>query len=123
MRQTILVALLSACLTLLAVDVVVSMGAPGLRTALGQAAGAGDSAASASGFVLASANTQNEVFLWLYDIKGQKLASYSVRQGIELKGVRSLKYDLDPELNEYPPGGKTSVENIKKAIEEARKKK
>ena len=116
MRQNIIVALLAACLTLLVVQLLINLRQP--TAAFGQAAGA---TAAASGVVLATANTQNEVFLFLYDVKGQKLASYSIRgnTGIDLKGVRYLKYDFFPDLHEYPGGSRkaTAVDNMRQTID------
>ena len=115
MRQNLLIVLLAVCATLLAVDL--------LRDGGNVPAASGQAAQSGSGnVVISAANTQNEIYLWVYDVAGKKLGAYSAKNsGIELKGVRSLIYDFDSELNEYPQGrGPTAVANMKATIEKMR---
>ena len=116
MRQNVLIALMAVCALLLAANL---MKDSSPTPAYGQAA-----SSTHGNIAMATANTQNEVFLFVYNISGTKLASYGVRNaGIELKGVRSLAYDFDPGLNEYPASKKpTAVANMKKTIDAIKRK-
>jgi hypothetical protein len=119
MRQTLTTVLLSVSATLAIVYFVRGLSEPpAMPVAFGQAA-----AATEGGILMATAETQNEVFLFVYDLKGKKLASYNVRSGpgIELKGVRDIQWDLSADLQEYPVSTRpTAVKNMKKEIEKAK---
>ncbi len=114
MRQNLIVALLAVCCTLLGVNLAVSLRGPQFPVAFGQAVG------TPSGqVVLATGQTQtgNEAVLYLYDIATQALACYTAKnQGIELKGVRKITYDL--KAPDFTAKGKSpTVQDMKKAVE------
>ncbi len=114
MRQNVIVALLSICCTLLAVNLVVALRGPQLPFAFGQAVGT-----PSSSVVLATGMNQsgNEAVLYLYDISSQALACYTTKgQGIELKGTRKITWDLKPQ--EYRATAKSpTVAEMKKSTE------
>jgi len=118
MRQNLIVALLSVCCTLLAVNLVVSLRGPqlpfGLPPAYGQAVGG-----PVGQVVLATGMSQggSEAVLYLYDIPTQALACYSTKgQGIEYRGVRKITWDLKPQ--DFKATGKSpSVADMRKAVE------
>jgi hypothetical protein len=115
MRQNLIVALLAVCCTLLAVNLYVALRGPQLPFAYGQSVGV-----PSGSVVLATGVSQggSEAVLYLYDAPSQSLACYTVKgQGIELRGVRRVTYDL--KAVEFPAkGGKApSVKDMKGAVE------
>ena len=120
MRQNLIVALLSVCCTLLAVNLYVTLRAPQLPVAIGQASdGGGD-------VVIAGANTQNDAFCFVYNRARNKLVSYknTPNSGLELMGIRNLKSDFHEKINELPNSNrKTAVKNMAKIIRNLEKKK
>ena len=118
MRQNLIVALLSVCCTLLAVNVYVALRAPQLPVAFGQASGSDD-------VLIAGANTQNEGFCFLYNKSNTRLISYKNRSsgGLELMGIRNCSSDWNPKINEYPNSNKkTAVRNMKDLARKSKKK-
>lgn len=112
MRQNLIIALLSICCTLLAVNLVVALREPKLQVAHGQAVGT-----PAGQAILATGMTQsgNEAVLYVYDVGTQALAAYTTKgQGIELKGTRKITYDL--QAPEYKGVKSPSVAEMKKAV-------
>ena len=113
MRQNLVVALLSVCCTLLAVNLIVALRGPQLPFAYGQAVG------TPSGqVVLATGMNQsgNEAVLYLYDVGTQALCAYTTKgQGIELKGTRRVTWDLKP--LEYKAPKSPSPSEMKKQVE------
>jgi len=112
MRQNLMVALLSASCTLLAVNLYVSLREPQLPLALGQSATSG-SVVIATGVTTGG----SETMAYIYDAQKERLAAYTVKgnTGLELKGVRNTSFDFKIPV-QYPPNGKPSPTDIKKAI-------
>ena len=104
MRQNLIIALLSVCCTLLAVNVYVALRLPPLPVAFGQASGGDD-------MLIAGANTQNEAFCFVYNKRSNKLVSYMNRTstGLELMGIRDLGSDFHPKIKEFPVSKKKSI--------------
>ena len=85
---------------------------PGLRSAHGQGAG--------GAVIMAAANTQNEVFCFLYDPSIQQLVSYRQRpsSGIELQAIRSCDADFNPKFEEFPRStSATSVPKMRELVQ------
>ncbi len=79
---------------------------------------------SAGPVIMAAANTQNEVFCFLYDPSTRQLTSYMQRAstGIELKALRSCTGDFNVNFVEFPVSkSRTSVPNMKELSEKADK--
>lgn len=116
MRQNLIVALLSICCTLLAVNLVISLRGPQLPQAFGQAVGApSGQAVLATGMT----NSGNEAVLYVYDVPTQALACYTTKgMGIELKGVRKITADLG--VREFNAKGKSpSVKEMEDLLKKA----
>ena len=117
MRQNFIIVLLTVCATLLAVNLYVSLQRPELPVAFGQAVGV----PSGSVAIATSQGTGPEPWLFLYDVGSQRLAVYTCKnQGLELKGVRQITWDL--QIPDLPPALATkraSVADIKKAVQKA----
>lgn len=108
MRQNLTLCLLTVCATLLAVNLVVNLVRPAPQ-ALGQAAGVGE-----GDFVLATGMNQsgNEAVLYIFRTTDKKLACYTTqRQGIELRGVRNVGYEL--QFEEFIPRGRVTVDQVR----------
>jgi len=110
MRLNINTVLLLACVALLSLDLASRAGNDGaLPHALGQGAQGGD-------LLMAAANTQNEVYCFLYNRTTQQLASYVPRGtgSIELKGIRKCEWDFNAKIDEFPDcDGPTAVKKMK----------
>ncbi|HVR74980.1 MAG TPA: hypothetical protein VMT52_11635 [Planctomycetota bacterium] len=117
MRQNLIVALLSICCTLLAVDVVVTLRGSQVPPAYGQATG------NATGsFAIATVQgSGSEGWCWIFDYESKRLCSYVTKnQGIELKGARELTYDL--KIRELPPAAantRLTVLKVKELVEKS----
>jgi hypothetical protein len=93
MRQNLIVGLLLSCATLLALNLLVSLRGPTLPAAFGQAVGTPQGQVAIA-TVQGSGGGEN--YCWVYDVASQHLACYVQRgQGIELKGVRLITFDLE----------------------------
>ena len=116
MRQNLIVALLSVCCTLLAVNLYVSLGKTSSQVAFGQAA-----AVPTSGVAVATVQgTSNDPWVYIYEVGTQRLACYrTANQGIEFKGLRQITWDL--KLEELNPRlaamGKVPVSQIRKELD------
>jgi hypothetical protein len=121
MRHNVIIALLSACATLLAVNLVVSLRSTP-QLAFGQAVGEPQ-----GGFVVATGQTQSggNAVCYLFDIGKSKLAAYTVKgQGIDFLGMRTLTYDLSMDAEEIRPGGGSiSPDDVRKLVGKKGKKK
>jgi hypothetical protein len=110
---------LIALIALVAVGFFVGRGSaePKLPSAHGQG--------SAGPVIMAAANTQNEVFCFLYDPATRQLTSYMQRAntGIQLKSIRPCAWDSHTKFEEYPVStSKTSVPNMRESFNKAVKK-
>ena len=93
MRQNLLIGLLASCAILLVLNLLVSLKGPSFPTAFGQAVGT-PVGQVAIATVMGSGGGEN--YCWVYDVASQHLACYVQRgQGIELKGVRLITFDLE----------------------------
>jgi len=114
MRQNITIALLFVCAMLLAVHLTVSLRRPEFPLAFGQAVGV----PSGQVAIATSQGTGPEPWLFLYDVASQRLAVYTCKnQGLELKGVRQITWDL--QIQDLPPAlasKRASVADIKKGV-------
>ena len=116
MRQNLVVALLSVCCTLLAVNLYVEFQSSPMPEAHGQATGL-----PASQIAIATVQgTSNDPWCYVYDVAGQRLAVYRAgTQGLEFKGLRQITWDL--KLEELNPRlastGKVPVATIRKELE------
>ena len=117
MRQNLVIALLSACLTLLCVNLYVSFSKQPLPAALGQAVGT----PTGSVAIATVQGTSQDPWCYIYDIGTQRLAVYKVQnQGIELKGVRQITWDMKlEELNPKLAAQRLPVSVIKAELEKA----
>jgi len=118
MRQNFIIALLSVCCTLLAVNVYVTLRGPQLPVAFGQGSGSDE-------VLIAGANIQNEAFCFLYNKSRTRLISYKNRGsgGLELMGIRNCSSDWNPKINEYPRSNKkTAVKNMKDLAKKSKEK-
>lgn len=111
MRQNLIVGLLLSCALLLVLNLLASLKGPTYPTAFGQAVG------TPQGQVAIAAvpgTGGGESYCWLYDVASQHLASYVQRgQGIELKGVRLITFDLEiRDLDAKLAGKRLSVKDI-----------
>lgn len=117
MRRNVVTVSIALCGLVAALDLGYHLGRQGiLGVAEGQAGG--------DDVILAAANTQNEVFLFLYNKRTQQLASYMQRlsTGLELKAIRLTSSDFNPEIDEYPRlESPTAVRNMKKLLEDIQK--
>lgn len=119
MRQNLVIVLLSVCCTLLAVNLYVSVSGQNVREASGQA-----TATPTSQVALATVQgTSNDPWCYLYDVGTQRLAVYKTgNQGIEIKGLRQLTWDLQI-TNELNPKlaqlGRVPPADIRKALDKA----
>ena len=87
------------------------------RAALGQAAATPDGAA-----ILATVQgSGNEPYFVIYDVASKRAGAYAIRNGIELRGVRELTYDL--ELIDLATEKTIPVSAIKAEVEKHRKAK
>jgi hypothetical protein len=85
-----------------------------MRVAEGQAAGGDD-------VLLSAANTQNDVYLFVYNKSTKQVTTYLQRQnaGLELKGIRVITSDFSTEIDEYPKSqSPTAVRNMKKLLQQ-----
>jgi len=93
MRQNLLIGLALSCAILLALNLLVALKGPTYPAAFGQGVG------TPTGQVAIAAvpgTGGGENYCWVYDVASQHLASYVQRgQGIELKGVRMITFDLE----------------------------
>jgi hypothetical protein len=93
MRQNLIVGLLSAAVVLLVLDILVSLKGSTHPVAFGQAVGTPQGQVAIA-TVQGSGGGEN--YCWVYDVASQHLACYVQRgQGIELKGVRLITFDLE----------------------------
>ena len=118
MRQNIVVALLSVCATLLAVQVVLTIGKE-TAPVFGQTVG---SDGGGSGFVLATgmSSSGSNNMLYIFEPKSGRVAAYTVQsRGLEFKGPRQVTHDLIPE--ELTPKGRMSVSDVRKALKKLKK--
>lgn len=115
MRQNLIVALLSICCTLLAVDVVATLRGGNMLTAYGQATGN----PTGSYAIATIQGSGNEGWCWVFDCTSKRLCSYVTKnQGIELKGARELTYDL--KIRELPAAAantRLTVAKVKELVE------
>lgn len=115
MRQNVTIALLAVCATLLAVNLTNSIQGQVLRKALGQTAGV-----QGGNYVIATGITQsgNEAMLYVFDIENKRLAAYFNRgRGIELRGVRNIKWDLN--LDWFPGPNSLTPAQVKELWEKS----
>jgi hypothetical protein len=110
MRLNLNTVLLLAGVALLALDLASRVGNDRpLPLAFGQGGEDAD-------LLMAAANTQNEVYCFLYSKKTRQLISYVPRGTgcIELKGIRKCEWDFNPKIDEFPDcDGPTAVKKMK----------
>lgn len=116
MRQNLVIALLSVCSTLLAVNLYVEFQSEPVPAAYGQATGM-----PASQVAIATVQgTAQDPWCYVYDVAGQRLAVYRCgNQGLEFKGLRQITWDLKlEELNaRLATTGRVPVAAIRKELE------
>jgi hypothetical protein len=112
MRQNLVVVLLSVCLTLLAVNLYVTLRGP-------QPAAWGQGVGIPTGQVAIATvqGTSNDPWCYVYDVGSQRLAVYTTKnQGVELKGVRNITYDLKLEELNVVGGRSPTVKQVKASL-------
>ncbi len=92
MRDKVLIALLSVCCTLLAVNMGALWQQGAVNEAYGQAGGGGT---EGGGVIVATVGTQNESMCYIYHTESKHLVAYSARGngGIKVSGVRNTEFD------------------------------
>ena len=118
MRNNMVIVLLSVCCTLLAVNLYVALGEGASQTAYSQAASAVPTGQVA---LATSQDTSNSPFVFVYEVGTQRLAAYKAgNQGIELKGLRQITWDLKlEELNPALANRRVKVSEIRKELDKA----
>jgi hypothetical protein len=114
MRQNLIVGLLLACAMLLAFNILITLRGPA-PVAFGQAVGTPQGQVAIA-TVQGSGGGEN--YCWLLDVASQRLTCYVQRgQGIELKGVRQITWDLEiRELDAKLASKRLSVKDIEAEV-------
>jgi hypothetical protein len=87
------------------------------RSALGQAAATPDGAA-----ILATIQgSASEPYFVVYDVASKRVGAYTIKNGVEIRGIRELTYDL--ELQDFATAQNVPVAVIKAEVEKHRKAK
>jgi|SoiMethySBSTD1v2_1073268.scaffolds.fasta_scaffold13170_3 hypothetical protein len=76
--------------------------------------------------MMTAANTQNEVYLFVYNKNTKQITTYMQRTGtgLELKGIRLITSDVSSDIDEYPKNqSPTAVRNMKKLLQQLSKDK
>ena len=111
MRQNVVIVLLSVCLSLLAVNLCMLL-ARSQPIAIGQGVGV------PTGSVAIASVQGNDQSPWcfVYDVTSQRIAVYKAgNQGLELKGVRQITYDIRlEELDKKAANMNVRVADVKK---------
>jgi hypothetical protein len=114
MRKNLTIVLLSVGCTLLAVNLFVMLKEPQARLALGQ----GTAIPTGSVALAAVMGNTAEPWVFIYDVQTQHLASYkNSNQGLVLKGVRQITWDL--KIEDLAPAAAAkgaSVKEVKGAL-------
>jgi hypothetical protein len=115
MRQNLLVGLLFSCVILLALNLLVSLKAPSFPAAFGQAVGTPQGQVA---IATVQGTGGGETYCWVYEVASQRMACYVQRgQGIELKGVRQITWDLEiRELDAKLASKRLSVKDIEAEV-------
>ena len=114
MRKNLTIVLLSVGCTLLVVNLYITLNQPQARLALGQ----GTAIPTGSVALAAVMGNSAEPWVFIYDVQTQHLASYkNSNQGLMLKGVRQITWDLKiEELTPAAAAKGASVGEVKKAL-------
>ncbi len=112
MRQNLIIILLSVVVTLLAVSVLKSP-SPAAGQMAGGTATSGMEVVGATGSLMSGSGAA----FYLYDNSKQKLAVYFLgNNGLELRAVRDISWDLQALEYNARAGMMTTVDAIKKAV-------
>jgi hypothetical protein len=118
MRHNVIIVLLSVIATLLLVDIMKPT--PALQGQLG-----GGGTAMGGGDVLVATGSLaggNGSAFWLYDHKDRRIAVYTLgNQGLELRSVRDIQYDLQAPYINLPQGKLTKPSEVKREVAKLKK--